>query len=449
MFRRVLVANRGEIARRVIAGCRELGLETVAVYSEADAGALHTRDADQAVAIGPAPPRESYLRIDRVIEALEKSGADAVHPGYGFLSENPAFARAVAAAGATFVGPSPEAIEAMGHKARARAAMEAAGVPVVPGSGLLSDSSEALRAAEVVGFPLMVKAAAGGGGIGMVPCAGPEGLERAFSSAAGRAESAFGDGSIYLERLVAPARHIEVQIAADREGKAVHLFERECSVQRRHQKVLEEAPSPGVDAALREALGTAAIRAATSIGYVTVGTVEFLVGPTGEFFFMEMNTRLQVEHPVTEWTTGVDLVALQLRLAAGEAMPLRQSELSQSGHAIEMRIYAENPDKNFLPSPGSVETLQWPEGDEIRIDTGIEAGSVVTPFYDPLLAKLIVRGDTREAAIENGLRALKTTRIEGLHTNLSIHAEILDHAAFRNGDVDTNFLSELIAARRT
>ena len=449
MFRRVLVANRGEIARRVMAGCRALGLETVAVYSEADADALHVREADRAVAIGPPPARESYLRIEAMLDAIAESGADAVHPGYGFLSENAEFARAVAAAGVTFVGPSPEAIEAMGHKSRARAAMEAAGVPVVPGSPLLADVTEAKHHAERVGFPLMVKAAAGGGGIGMVPCQDADGLERAFESAARRADSAFGDASLYMERLVSPARHIEVQIAADREGKTVHLFERECSVQRRHQKVIEEAPSPRVDAALRAELGAAAVRAARSIDYATVGTVEFLMDVEGAFYFMEMNTRLQVEHPVTEWTTGVDLVALQLRLAAGEPVPFGQDDLRQEGHSIEMRIYAENPDKNFFPSPGTIETLSWPEGDDIRVDTGVEAGTVVTPHYDPLLAKLIVRGATREAAIEAGLRAVAGTRIEGLHTNLAIHREILDHARFRGGEVDTNFLSELIAARST
>jgi acetyl-CoA carboxylase biotin carboxylase subunit len=449
MFERVLVANRGEIARRVIAGCRALGIETVAVYSEADADALHVREADVAVEIGPAPPRDSYLRIDTIVDAMRESGADAVHPGYGFLSENAEFARAVEAAGATFVGPSPIAIETMGHKEKARAQMDAAGVPVVPGSALLADAADALQAAEGLGYPVMVKAAAGGGGIGLVPCRDASGLERAFASASRRAESAFGNGELYLDRLVAPARHIEVQIAADRDGATVHLFERECSVQRRHQKVLEETPSPGVDTALREALGAAAVRAAKSIEYTTLGTVEFLLARDGAFYFMEMNTRLQVEHPVTEWTTGVDLVALQLQLAAGEPLPFRQEELAQRGHAIEMRLYAENPDKNFLPSPGTISTLQWPRGENVRVDAGVEAGSVVTPFYDPLLAKLIVGGATRAAAIENAAAALRETRVEGIATNLATHAAILADDSFRRGEVSTDFLSELIAARRT
>ncbi len=449
MFRRVLVANRGEIARRVIVGCRALGIETVAVYSEADADALHVREADHAVAIGPPPPRESYLRIDAIVDAIRQSAADAVHPGYGFLSENAEFARAVAAAGATFVGPAPEAIEAMGHKEHARAQMASAGVPVVPGSPLLADAADALRAAEELGYPVMVKAASGGGGIGMVPCRDASGLERAFASAARRAESAFGDGALYLERLVAPARHIEVQIAADRDGRTVHLFERECSVQRRHQKVLEEAPSPAVDAPLRAALGAAAVRAAESIGYTTLGTVEFLLGPDGAFYFMEMNTRLQVEHPVTEWTTGVDLVVLQLQLAAGEPLPQPQADLSQRGHAIEMRVYAENPDKNFLPSPGTISALKWPEGPNVRVDAGVEAGSVVTPFYDPLLAKIIVRGGTRAEAIETAAAAIRDTQVEGIATNLATHAAILADDSFRRGAVSTDFLSELTAARRT
>ncbi len=448
MFKRVLVANRGEIARRVIRGCRELGIEAVAVFSEADAEALHVREADHAVAIGPAAPRDSYLKLDAVLEAARASDADAVHPGYGFLSENADFARAVAAAGLTFVGPAPEAIEAMGHKARARERMEQVGVPVVPGSGLLASEGEAVRAAVAIGYPVMIKAAAGGGGIGMAPAADENALRRALKSARARAESAFGDGSLYLERLVSGARHIEVQIAADRAGHTVHLFERECSLQRRHQKVLEEAPSPAVGPALREALGDAALRAARAINYATVGTVEFLLGADGAFYFMEMNTRLQVEHPVTEATTGIDLVVLQLRLAAGEPLPVEQAAISPRGHALELRVYAENPDKNFLPSPGTIERLRWPEGEGVRVDAGVEEGTVVTPFYDPLLAKLIVSGDRRERSIERALAALECTEIEGVHTNLSLHAEILRDAAFRRGETTTHFLGQLVAARR-
>ena len=448
MFKRVLVANRGEIARRVIRACRQLGIEAVAVFSEADADALHVREADAALPIGPAPPRDSYLKIEAVVAAARQSGADAVHPGYGFLSENAAFARAVTAAGMQFVGPGPEAIEAMGHKARARAQMAAAGVPIVPGSAVLESPAAARRAAEEIGYPVMIKAAAGGGGIGMAPCVDVAGLERAFESAQRRAEGAFGDGALYLERMVAGARHIEVQIAADRAGHTVHLFERECSLQRRHQKVLEETPSPAVDDELRGALGDAAVRAARAIDYATVGTVEFLLGNDGAFYFMEMNTRLQVEHPITEATTGVDLVALQLRLAAGEPLDLVQDAIEQRGHAIELRVYAENPDKNFLPSPGRIAALRWPSGEGIRVDAGVEAGTQVTPFYDPLLAKLVIWGDDRPAAIARALEATRATVIEGIHTNLPLHAEVLAHPAFREGRVDTHFLGELVAARR-
>jgi len=448
VFKRVLVANRGEIARRVIRACRELGIEAVAVFSEADANAPHVREADVALPIGPPPPRESYLKSEAVIEAARQAGADALHPGYGFLSENAAFARAVAAAGITFVGPTPEAIAAMGHKARARAQMAAAGVPIVPGSAVLESQAAALCAADEVGYPVMIKAAVGGGGIGMAPCTDPAELERAFEGARRRAESAFGDGTLYLERLVAGARHVEVQVAADRAGRTVHLFERECSLQRRHQKVLEEAPSPAVDARLREALGHAAVRAARAIDYATLGTVEFLLDEGGNFYFMEMNTRLQVEHPVTEVTTGIDLVQLQLRLAAGESLDLEQSALRQHGHALELRIYAENPDKNFLPSPGTIGELRWPSGPGIRVDAGVEAGTEVTPFYDPLLAKLVVSDTDRAAAIGRALGAVEATIIDGIHTNLSFHAEILRDSAFRRGAVDTHFLGKLVAARR-
>jgi acetyl-CoA carboxylase, biotin carboxylase subunit len=448
VFERVLIANRGEIARRVIRACRALGVESVAVYSEADAEAPHVREADQAVAIGPAPPRDSYLSVDAILEAVRRSGADAVHPGYGFLSENAEFARAVRGTGVTFVGPAPEAIEAMGDKAEARRRMAAAGVPVVPGSPVVSDGREAEAAAAGLGYPVMIKASAGGGGIGMLRCADPGGLARAFESAAARARAAFGDGSLYLERAIDAARHVEVQIAADAEGRQVHLFERECSVQRRHQKVLEEAPSPAVDPALREALGVAALRAAEAIGYENLGTVEFLLDASGHFYFMEMNTRLQVEHPVTEWTTGVDLVQLQLRLAAGEPLPFEQQELRQTGHAIELRLYAENPDKNFLPSPGTIERLVWPEGADVRVDAGVEEGCRVTPHYDPLLAKLVVRAASRAAAIERAAEALGATVIEGIHTNLSLHRRILADPDFQRGTLTTEYLAGLTPVGR-
>ncbi len=444
MFRRVLVANRGEIARRVIRACRALEIETVAVYSEADADAPHVREADAAFPIGPAPARESYLRSDSLLRALAASGADAVHPGYGFLSENAAFAAAVTAAGACFVGPPPHAIATMGDKATARRRMREAGVPVTPGTGVLPDLAAAERSAAELGYPVMLKAAAGGGGIGMVPCEDAAALRRGFASAAARAKAAFGDGSLYLERLVHGARHVEVQLAADRAGAVVHLFERECSVQRRHQKVIEEAPSPVADAALREALGAAAVRAARAIGYQNVGTLEFLLAPDGAWYFMEMNTRLQVEHPVTEWTTGVDLVQLQLRLAAGEPLPFGQADLAQRGHAIELRIYAEDPARNFLPSPGALTKLVWPSGEDVRVEAGVEEGARVTPFYDPLLAKIVVRGETRERAIERALAAVDATIVEGVKTNLALHRRVLCDPAFRRGELSIHYLARLL-----
>jgi acetyl-CoA carboxylase biotin carboxylase subunit len=444
VFRRVLVANRGEIARRVIRACHELGIEAVAVYSDADADAPHVREADAAFPIGPAPARDSYLRSDALLRALAASRADAVHPGYGFLSENAAFAAGVAAAGACFIGPPPDAIRAMGDKATARRVMAEAGVPVTPGTGVLPDLAAAERAAAELGYPVMIKASAGGGGIGMVPCEDEAALRRGFESAAARARAAFGDGSLYLERLVHGARHLEVQLAADRTGATVHLFERECSVQRRHQKVMEEAPSPGADAQLREALGAAALRAARAIGYHNLGTLEFLLAPDGAWYFMEMNTRLQVEHPVTEWTTGVDLVQLQIRLAAGEPLPFGQRELAQRGHAIELRVYAEDPARNFLPSPGALRKLVWPSGQDLRVDAGVEEGSRVTPFYDPLLAKIVVRGPTRERAIERALAAVDATIVEGVKTNLSLHRRVLRDPQFRRGELSIQYLARLL-----
>jgi len=448
VFRRVLVANRGEIARRVIRACHALGVEAVAVYSEADAEAPHVREADLACPIGPPPARDSYLDVEAVLGAVKESGADAVHPGYGFLSENGGFAEAVAAAGAVFVGPPPAAIRAMGDKARARRLMEEAGVPVTPGSGVLAGPDEAVAEAGRIGWPVLLKAAAGGGGIGMVPAEDEAALRRGFASAERRAHSAFGDGALYLERLVHGARHVEIQLAADRHGACIHLFERECSVQRRHQKVLEEAPAPGLAAEVRDAMGEAAVRAARAIGYENVGTLEYLLAPDGAFWFMEMNTRLQVEHPVTEWTTGVDLVALQLRLAAGEPLGLRQEELSQAGHALELRLYAEDPERGFLPSPGTVGRLVWPEGDDVRIEAGIEEGSRVTPFYDPLLAKLVFRGDDRDAAIRCARSGLDGLVLEGVKTNAALLARVLDDPGFREGALSTSYLERLLAAQR-
>jgi acetyl-CoA carboxylase biotin carboxylase subunit len=447
VFRRVLIANRGEIARRVMRACRTLGLETVAVYSEADAGAPHVVEADLALAIGPAPARESYLKAEALLDAVRASGADAVHPGYGFLSENAAFARAVEAAGATWIGPSPEAIAQMGNKSEARRLMQQAGVPVVPGSAPVLDEEAALFAARRLGWPVMIKASAGGGGIGMVPCESEAELHKAFSSATARARQAFADGTVYLERLVHGARHIEIQIVADALGTMAHLFERECSVQRRHQKVLEEAPSPVVGEALRQELGAKALQAARAIGYRNVGTVEYLLAPDGSFYFMEMNTRLQVEHPITEMTTGVDLVVLQLRLAAGEPLPFSPAELRQRGHAIELRIYAEDPARNFLPSPGTITKLRWPEGSEIRVDAGVVEGSQVTPFYDPLLAKLVVHGRDRAQCIARARAAVGATTIEGLKTNLPAHERILSDPAFQRGEVTISYLGALMQQR--
>ncbi len=444
MFRRVLIANRGEIARRVIRACRALGVESVAVHSEADADAPHVREADAAFPVGPSPARDSYLHVPKLLAALDASGADAVHPGYGFLSENAAFAESVAAAGAVFIGPPPDAIRSMGDKATARALMQRAGVPVTPGTGVLVDEEAAVAAAREIGFPVMVKAAAGGGGIGMVPCEDETSLRRGFASASGRALSSFGDGSVYLERLVHGARHVEIQIAADAHGGVVHLFERECSVQRRHQKVVEEAPAPRLAPAIRDAMGEAAVRAARAIGYRNVGTLEFLLSPADEFYFMEMNTRLQVEHPVTEWTTGVDLVQLQLRLAAGEPLAFSQPELRQRGFAIELRLYAEDPARNFLPSPGTITKLVWPTGDDLRIDAGVEEGSKVTPFYDPLLAKIIARGETRDSAVARARAALDALTIEGVRTNAPLLARVLDDGAFRRGELSIHYLSQLL-----
>ncbi len=447
-MRRLLVANRGEIANRIFRSAKALGIETVAVYSEADAEALHVAAADQAVPIGPAKPAESYLRIEAILAAAREAGADAIHPGYGFLAENAGFARAVEAAGLVFVGPTPDQIEAMGDKERARALAERAGVPVLPGSRRFAQGeTEGLaEAAEVVGYPLLVKAAAGGGGIGMRLVDGPGDLLKVAEATQILAGRAFGDGTIFLERYVRDARHVEVQVFGLGDGQAVHLFERECSIQRRFQKIVEETPSPGLDAATRERMCAAAAALARAVGYRSAGTIEFVVDDaTCEFFFLEMNTRIQVEHPVTEMTTGRDLVALQLRLAGGEdlAGELRQDDIAASGHAIECRICAENPAKMFLPSPGRLDVLSFPpEGEGLRIDAGVREGDRVTPFYDSMIAKLIVHAPTREAAIERARAALAATRIEGIATNLAFLGRVLDHAAFRSGRTLTRFVDD-------
>jgi acetyl-CoA carboxylase biotin carboxylase subunit len=443
VFKRVLVANRGEIAARLIRACHAVGSEAVAVYSEADADAPYVAQADHAVAIGPGPAAESYLRIDVVLDAARDSGAEAIHPGYGFLSENPAFAEACEAAGVAWVGPPPSAMRAMADKVDARRLVYAAGVPVVPGTEDPVTAESAAAAAAELNFPLMVKAAKGGGGIGMTVVRNLDELARAVDSAAARAGAAFGDASVYLERYIENPRHIEVQVLGEADGRIFHLYERECSVQRRHQKVIEETPSQALDDAGRGALCAAAVRAAEAVDYRSAGTVEFIYG-ADEFFFLEMNTRLQVEHPVTEATTGTDLAVAQLRIAAGE--PSGIDAVDRHGHAIEFRIYAEDPVR-FLPSPGLLTTWQEPAGEGIRVDSGVAAGYRVTHFYDPLLAKLIVSANGRDDCIARALEALQAFRIEGVKNNLATHIEVLGSPEFRSGGYDTGLLG-LIGERR-
>jgi acetyl-CoA carboxylase biotin carboxylase subunit len=443
VLRAVLVANRGEIARRVFRACRRAGIATVAVYSEADRDAPHVREADQRVLLGPAPARESYLDVERVLDAARRSGADAVHPGYGFLSENWRFAEACTRAGLTFVGPSAEAIRAMGDKAGARRLMAAAGVPTVPGSpGSVADAGAAAAAAGGVGFPLILKAAGGGGGIGMARVDRPSDLATAFASATRRAQSAFGNGALYLERFLEHPRHVEVQVLADAHGAVVHLHERECSIQRRHQKLVEESPAPGLDPATKRGLTEAAIAGARAIGYVNAGTIEFLVDAAGRFYFIEMNTRIQVEHPVTEEVTGLDLVFEQLRIAAGERLPWRQDEIVQRGAAVETRVYAEDPDKNFLPSPGTIARLDLPVGEGVRVESGVEAGSVVSIHYDPLLFKLVVRGGGRDEALARMRAALDATVVEGVRTTIPFLKRALDHPDVRRGALHTQMVEQ-------
>jgi 3-methylcrotonyl-CoA carboxylase alpha subunit len=442
MFSKILIANRGEIACRVIGTARRLGIATVAVYSEADAAALHVRVADEARLIGPAPARESYLNIDNIVAAARDSGAQAIHPGYGFLSENAEFAEACAAAGLAFIGPSPEAIRAMGSKSAAKALMERHGVPVVPGyHGDDQDPALLLEQAERIGFPVMIKASAGGGGRGMRVVGSPAEFGRALDGARREAKGAFGDDTVLIERYLERPRHIEVQVFGDHHGNIVHLFERDCSIQRRHQKVVEEAPAPGLDHARRAAIGETAVAAARAVGYVGAGTVEFIAEDDARrFYFMEMNTRLQVEHPVTEAVTGVDLVEWQLRVAAGEKLPLRQEEIALSGRAIEVRLYAENPARGFLPATGTLHALHLPAGEAIRVDTGVRAGDVVTPYYDPLIAKIIAVGESREAARTRLAQALADTAVLGVATNLGFLARLVVDPEFAAGRIDTGFI---------
>jgi acetyl-CoA carboxylase biotin carboxylase subunit len=443
MFAKILIANRGEIAIRIARTCRELGIASVAIYSEADRGSPHVLAADEALSVGPPPSRESYLNVEAILAAARAAGADAVHPGYGFLAENAAFARAVEEAGLTFIGPSPEAIAAMGDKVRARAIVAAAGVPVVPAVEEPPHEEAALcRAAAALGFPLLIKAAAGGGGKGMRIVRGGEEFLPAHAAAEREATSAFGDGRLFLERYFERPRHVEVQILADARGTTVHLGERECSIQRRYQKIIEESPSPAVTPEVRARLTAAAIAAARCVRYKNAGTVEFLFTDDGQFYFLEMNTRLQVEHPVTEWVTGFDLVEAQIRIAAGECLWVTEDDLRPRGHAIECRVYAEDPAQHFLPSPGRIVLLDEPNGPGVRVDSGIAAGHEVPLHYDPMLAKLSVWGADRETARRRMIEALRAYVVLGITTSIPFLIDVLSHPEFAAGNTHTHFLAD-------
>ena len=440
MFQKILIANRGEIALRVLRACRELRVPAVAVHSVVDRDSLHVLFADEDVCIGPAQAQLSYLNIPRIIAAAEITGADAIHPGYGFLAENAEFAEICEASNLTFIGPTAEQIRKMGDKVEARRTMAEAGVPVIPGSEqAITDARFGRKAAQEIGFPVMIKAAAGGGGKGMRVARSAEEFERLFNTARTEAEAAFGNGDLYVEKLLEGARHVEIQVLGDRHGKTVHLGERDCSVQRRHQKLIEEAPSPAVDHELRVRMGNAAVQGVSAIGYVGAGTVEFLLDRNGDFYFLEMNTRIQVEHPVTEMVTGHDLVKEQIRAAAGDPLQL-ENELELRGHSIECRINAEDPDANFRPAPGVIETFHPPGGPGVRVDTHVYSGYNVPPHYDSLIAKLIVWAPTRDEAIERARFALEMFVIEGVTTTIPFLGRVLDHDSFRAGDVDTHFL---------
>jgi len=442
MFDKVLIANRGEIAVRVARSLKEMGISPVAVFSEADRRALHVRVCDEAWCVGPAPSNESYLVMERIIEAAHKAGAQAIHPGYGFLSENARFAQAVADAGLTWIGPPPEAIVAMGSKTLARKTMQEAGVPVVPGSAAIADPDEALAFARHAGFPVLVKAAAGGGGKGMRRVDREADFLAAFQGARREAAAAFGDDTVYIEKYVVRPKHVEFQLLSDQHGHHLHVFERDCSIQRRHQKVIEETPCPLLRDDVRQAMGLVATRAVEAVGYVGAGTVEFLLDVDQNFYFLEMNTRLQVEHPVTELVTGLDLVKWQVRIAAGQPIPFTQQDLAQRGHSIQCRIYAEEPRNNFMPSPGTIDHLAVPAGAGVRDDSGVYSGATVPMFYDPMISKLCVWAETREAAIDKMHRALGEYVIRGIETNIEFHRVLLDHPAFVEGTYDTQFVSD-------
>jgi acetyl-CoA carboxylase, biotin carboxylase subunit len=445
VFKKVLIANRGEIALRVIRTCHEMGLRTVAVYSTADREALHVRFADEAVCIGPPPSRESYLRSDRIIAAAEVTGADAIHPGYGFLSENAEFSGICEDHGIKFIGPPPRTIQMMGDKSLAKDTMRRAGVPVVPGSdGEVVDVKEGQKIAADTGYPVIIKASAGGGGRGMRIVRSEEDFSRQFLAARNEAEAAFGNGAVYIEKFVSKPRHIEIQLLGDGKGTVIHFGERECSIQRRHQKLLEESPSPIMDAELRQRMGDAAIAGAASVNYEGAGTIEFLVDAERNFYFMEMNTRIQVEHPVTEEVTDCDLIEYQIRVAMGER--IRERETSMEGHSIECRINAENPFKNFSPSPGRITAFHPPGGHGVRVDTHAYAGYSIPQYYDSMIAKLIVRARTRSLAIDKMARALDEFVIEGVKTTIPFHQQLMRDEAFRRGDFDTHFLDHFTLA---
>ncbi|MFJ5760745.1 acetyl-CoA carboxylase biotin carboxylase subunit [Neobacillus sp. NPDC093182] len=449
MFKKVLIANRGEIAVRVIRTCKALGITTIGVYSEADADAPHVKMADEAYLIGGSRVAESYLNINKILEVAQASGAEAIHPGYGLLSENAEFARRCEEAGLIFIGPSPNVISKMGSKIESRKVMEEAGVPVVPGITYpLSDAEEAVEVADHIGYPVMLKASAGGGGIGMQVVQNGDEIRKAFAGNQKRATDFFGDGSMYIEKFVANPRHIEIQILADGFGNTVYLWERECSIQRRHQKVVEEAPSSFITEDTRTKMGEAAVKAAKSIGYKNAGTIEFLVDEEQNFYFLEMNTRLQVEHPVTEEITGLDLVEQQLQIAAGQPLNFSQEEVKREGHAIEVRIYAEDP-KTFFPSPGKITKLELPNGPGVRHELAIHGQSVVTPFYDPMIAKLVVKGSSRDEAINRLQAALADYHIEGIKTNIPMLQEVVAHSAFHSGDTTTDFVSKYLKTNKT
>ncbi|HUA32419.1 MAG TPA: acetyl-CoA carboxylase biotin carboxylase subunit [Candidatus Binataceae bacterium] len=444
MFKRILIANRGEIAVRIIRACRDLGIESVAVFSDVDRAALHVREADHAVWVGPSPAAESYLKTDAIIEAARKTGADAIHPGYGFFSERAPFARAVEAAGLTWIGPPPDAIERMGDKVKARELMAKAGVPITPGSpGTLETEEQVRDIANKIGFPIMIKAAAGGGGKGMRLVEGDKDLGSIVRMVASEAKSSFGDGRFYVEKYLRKPRHIEVQVLGDKHGNTVHVFERECSIQRRNQKVVEESPSPFITDEMRHKMGEVAVRAAQAVNYNSAGTIEFLADADRNFYFMEMNTRIQVEHPVTEMVTGIDLVRTQIEIAAGAKLPFTQKDLAQRGWAVECRIYAEDPAAGFVPAPGKIEALRFPSGPGVRNDAGVYPGAEVPIFYDPMISKLAVWGATRGEAIDRMRRALSEFVIAGeLRTNLDFHRWLMTHPRFIKGDFDTNFIAQ-------